>query len=200
MGKKLGALLLIAIIAVIAYFAFGKDIFGNIFGNSFEGGLAQIGGVDGKFGIEENMLMPANANETANYISELDSLKAQFENAPESREKSALLLLIGSRIYAADAQKSMIDGVEAYRRISKVKYECGEGETAGVAKIDFGKAAENAERALSLRGTFIENYPDFAETAGIGSTDISGLALKAIAESAGELVKNIEAYCSIQNA
>jgi len=196
MGKKLIALLAIAVIIAIAYFAFGKSLFGT----SFESGLAQIGEVDSKYGIGETNLIPENANETANYISELDSLKAQFENAPESREKSALLLLVGSKIDAANAQKSMIGGAEAYRRISKVKYECGEGETASVAGINFGKAVEYAERALSLRGTFIENYPDFAETAGTGPTDTGTLALRALAESAGELVKNIEAYCSIQNA
>src|SRR3989344_590409 len=148
MGKKLGALLLIVIVAVIAYFAFGK----NIFGTSFEQGFAQIGGVDGKFGIEENMLMPANANETANYISELSSLKAQFENAPESKEKSALLLLVGSKIDAADAQKSMIEGAEAYRRMSRVKYECGEGETARVAKTHLENALDSALKALNLHG------------------------------------------------
>ena len=193
MGKKLGALLLIVIVAVIAYFAFGK----NIFGTSFEQGFAQIGGVDGKFGIEENMLMPANANETANYISELDSLKAWFENAPESREKSALLLLVGSKIDAADAQKAMVEGAEAYRRMSRVKYECGEGETAIVAKTHLENSLDSALKALNLHSTFIENYADFAKTAGISETDTGVLALRALSESAEELIKYIDAYCNI---
>lgn len=196
MGKKLTAVLIVAIIVVIAYFTFGK----NIFGTSFEGGFAQIKEVDGKYGTGEGALIPEERSETSNYMNALDALRAKFRSGIAGREQSALLLLVDGKVNAAFAQLGIIAGSDAYRRISKVEYECGEGETANIAKINFEKAVENAERALSLRGTFLENYPDFAETAKIKEDDISALALKALSESAAELVKNIEAYCNIQNA
>ncbi len=196
MGKKLIVAVLVVVVIIIAYLAFGS----NIFGNSFEGGLAQIKEIDAKYGTGKGALIPGERSETPNYMNELDALRGNFARAPEGRDKSALLLLVDSKVSAAFAQMSIIAGSEAYRRISKVKYECGEGETASVALMNFKKAVENAERALSLHETFLENYPDFAESAGITETSISALALKALSESAGELVKNIEAYCNIQDA
>ncbi len=193
MGKKLIAVLIVAIVVVIAYFAFGK----NIFGISFEGGFAQIKEIDVKYGTGEGALIPEDRSETSNYMNALEGLRAGFGSAPESREKSALLLLINSKVSASFAQMSIIAGSEDYRRISKVSYECGEGETARVAGINFEKAVENAERALSLHSTFIENYADFAKTAEISETDTDALALKALSESAEELIKYIDAYCNI---
>ncbi len=198
MGKKI-ALMMIVVIIAIGYYAFQNNFFGigNFFGTSFESGFAQIGEIDSKYGIGETALIPANADETQNYISELGALKTEFESGAASREKSALALLVESKINAADAQKGMIEGAEAYRRMSKVRYECGEGETAMVAREELGGAMDSAHKALSLHGIFIENYADFAETAEMGEEDISALVLKALSESAEELIKYIDAYCNI---
>jgi hypothetical protein len=189
MRKKIIALLLGFLVLAIVYYTF----FGA--GLTFEKGLRQIKSIDEKYGIKKDMFVPADANETANYTNELKALKANLESAAESKARSALVLLVESRIYAVYAQTNMFYGAYAYKRISRVKYECKAGETAMVAKDYFENARESAHKALSMRSSFVESYRDFADAAGIEEKGLVELALQSISQSSDEIVKSIDAYC-----